>query len=79
MDAGYAAEAVTEVAHIVSSPLPAALVFGPLIAAALARMKARGRHCILVVTETGPTDIEGMSAAMGQIDDVLADLATRFC
>jgi pyruvate,orthophosphate dikinase len=30
-----------------------------------ARMKARGRHCILVVTETGPTDIEGMKAATG--------------
>jgi pyruvate,orthophosphate dikinase len=30
-----------------------------------ARMKARGRHCILVVTETGPTDIEGMRAATG--------------
>ena len=29
------------------------------------RMKARGRHCILVVTETGPTDIEGMKAATG--------------
>ncbi len=28
-----------------------------------ARMKARGRHCILVVTETGPTDIEGMKAS----------------
>ncbi len=30
-----------------------------------ARHKARGRHCILVVTETGPTDIEGMKAATG--------------
>lgn len=30
-----------------------------------ARMKARGRHCILVVTETGPNDIEGMRAATG--------------
>ncbi|MDB5563369.1 MAG: pyruvate, phosphate dikinase, partial [Hyphomicrobiales bacterium] len=30
-----------------------------------ARMRARGRHCILVVTETGPTDIEGMKAATG--------------
>lgn len=30
-----------------------------------ARLKARGRHCILVVTETGPTDIEGMKAATG--------------
>ena len=28
-------------------------------------MRARGRHCILVVTETGPTDIEGMKAATG--------------
>ncbi len=30
-----------------------------------ARCKARGRHCILVVTETGPADIEGMKAATG--------------
>ena len=30
-----------------------------------ARVRARGRHCILVVTETGPTDIEGMRAATG--------------
>lgn len=30
-----------------------------------ARWKARGRHCILVVTETGPTDIQGMKAAAG--------------
>jgi pyruvate, orthophosphate dikinase len=30
-----------------------------------ARLRARGRHCILVVTETGPTDIEGMKAATG--------------
>lgn len=30
-----------------------------------ARMKARGRHCILVANETGPTDIEGMRAATG--------------
>ena len=30
-----------------------------------ARMKARARHCILVVTETGPADIQGMKAATG--------------
>ncbi len=30
-----------------------------------ARQRARGRHCILVVTETGPGDIEGMKAATG--------------
>src|SRR5690606_3309370 len=30
-----------------------------------ARMRARGRHCILVVTETGPADIQGMKAATG--------------
>lgn len=30
-----------------------------------ARWKARGRHCILVVTETGPNDIQGMKAASG--------------
>ncbi|HTJ56107.1 MAG TPA: putative PEP-binding protein [Devosiaceae bacterium] len=30
-----------------------------------ARAHARGRHCILVVTETGPTDIDGMKAATG--------------
>jgi pyruvate,orthophosphate dikinase len=30
-----------------------------------ARVHARGRHCILVVIETGPTDIDGMKAATG--------------
>ena len=30
-----------------------------------ARVRARGRHCILVVTETGPADIDGMKAATG--------------
>ena len=30
-----------------------------------ARCRARGRHCILVVLETGPGDIEGMKAATG--------------
>ncbi len=30
-----------------------------------ARYKARGRHCILVVNETGPADIDGMKAATG--------------
>jgi pyruvate, orthophosphate dikinase len=30
-----------------------------------ARCRARGRHCILVVMETGPADIEGMRAATG--------------
>ncbi|WP_160299996.1 putative PEP-binding protein [Devosia geojensis] len=30
-----------------------------------ARMRARGKHCILVVTETGPGDVEGMKAATG--------------
>ncbi len=30
-----------------------------------ARVRARGKHCILVVTETGPADIEGMKAATG--------------
>ncbi len=29
------------------------------------RLRARGKHCILVVTETGPSDIEGMKAATG--------------
>ncbi len=38
------------------------IVFTPEDAA---RMKARGRHSILVVTETGPADIEGMKAATG--------------
>ena len=38
------------------------IVFTPEDAA---RARARGRHCILVVTETGPTDIEGMKAATG--------------
>ncbi len=30
-----------------------------------ARYRARGRHCILVVNETGPADIDGMKAATG--------------
>jgi pyruvate,orthophosphate dikinase len=30
-----------------------------------ARLRARGKHCILVVNETGPSDIEGMRAATG--------------
>ena len=30
-----------------------------------ARYRARGRHCILVVNETGPADIDGMRAATG--------------
>ncbi|MBU1173927.1 MAG: hypothetical protein KKH72_00880 [Alphaproteobacteria bacterium] len=30
-----------------------------------ARLKARGRHCILIAIETGPADVEGMSAATG--------------
>jgi pyruvate,orthophosphate dikinase len=30
-----------------------------------ARMRARSKHCILVVNETGPADIEGMKAATG--------------
>lgn len=30
-----------------------------------ARLRARGQHCILVVNETGPADIEGMRAATG--------------
>jgi pyruvate,orthophosphate dikinase len=30
-----------------------------------ARVRARGKHCILVVTETGPNDIEGLRAATG--------------
>ncbi len=29
------------------------------------RVRARGKHCILVVNETGPADIEGMKAATG--------------
>ncbi|MGN6102197.1 MAG: PEP-utilizing enzyme, partial [Devosia sp.] len=38
------------------------IVFTPEDAA---RMRARGRHCILVVNETGPADIDGMKAATG--------------
>ncbi|MGV8856629.1 MAG: putative PEP-binding protein [Devosia sp.] len=38
------------------------IVFNPEDAA---RLRARGKHCILVVNETGPTDIEGMKAATG--------------
>ena len=38
------------------------IVFTPEDAA---RLRARGKHCILVVNETGPADIEGMKAATG--------------
>jgi pyruvate,orthophosphate dikinase len=38
------------------------IVFNPEDAA---RLRARGKHCILVVNETGPADIEGMKAATG--------------
>ncbi|HEY8577823.1 MAG TPA: putative PEP-binding protein [Devosia sp.] len=38
------------------------IVFNPDDAA---RLRARGKHCILVVNETGPADIEGMRAATG--------------
>ncbi|WP_224701549.1 putative PEP-binding protein [Devosia aquimaris] len=38
------------------------IVFNPEDAA---RMRARGKHCILVVNETGPADMEGMKAATG--------------
>ncbi|MDB5473778.1 MAG: pyruvate, phosphate dikinase [Devosia sp.] len=38
------------------------IVFNPEDAA---RIHARGKHCILVVNETGPADIEGMKAATG--------------
>lgn len=38
------------------------IVFTPEDAA---RLRARGNHCILVVTETGPADIQGMKAATG--------------
>lgn len=37
MDAGHAVAVVTEAAHVVPSALPAALVLGPLVAAALVR------------------------------------------
>ncbi len=38
------------------------IVFTPEDAA---RMRARGSHCILVVNETGPADIQGLKAATG--------------
>lgn len=38
------------------------VVFNPEDAA---RLRARNKHCILVVNETGPADIEGMKAATG--------------
>ncbi|MBN2247068.1 MAG: hypothetical protein JW733_00065 [Coriobacteriia bacterium] len=37
MDVGHTAHVVAEVAHLASSPLPAALVLGPLVASALVR------------------------------------------
>ncbi|WP_127752218.1 putative PEP-binding protein [Devosia sp. 1566] len=40
---------------------------GPIVfnAEDAARLRARGKHCILVVNETGPADIEGLKAATG--------------
>lgn len=56
-----------------ASPIASGLGVSPGAASGLivftpedaARLKARGNHCILVVTETGPADIQGMKAATG--------------
>ncbi|MEO8757243.1 MAG: putative PEP-binding protein [Devosia sp.] len=60
--AGHAATAITSGLGV--SP-GAATGYVAFTAEDAARFKARGRHCILVVNETGPADIDGMKAATG--------------
>ena len=60
--AGHAAEPVATGLGV--SP-GAAIGYIVFTAEDAARFKARGRHCILVVNETGPADIDGMKAATG--------------
>ncbi|MBI4922919.1 MAG: pyruvate, phosphate dikinase [Devosia nanyangense] len=60
--AGHAAEAVATGLGVSPGAASGGIVF---TAEDAARWKARGRHCILVVNETGPADIDGMKAATG--------------
>ncbi len=59
---GQGADAIATGLGVSPGAASGLLVFTPEDAA---RQRARGRHCILVVTETGPGDIEGMQAATG--------------
>ncbi|HEX4298115.1 MAG TPA: putative PEP-binding protein [Devosia sp.] len=60
--AGHAAEPVAAGLGVSPGAAHGGIVF---TAEDAARWKARGRHCILVVNETGPADIDGMKAATG--------------
>ena len=59
---GHAAEAITSGLGVSPGAASGGIVF---TAEDAARWKARGRHSILVVNETGPADIDGMRAATG--------------
>ncbi|HVY50317.1 MAG TPA: putative PEP-binding protein [Devosia sp.] len=59
---GHAAEPVASGLGVSPGAATGYIVF---TAEDAARLKARGRHCILVVNETGPADIDGMRAATG--------------
>ncbi|MEO6015238.1 MAG: putative PEP-binding protein [Devosia sp.] len=60
--AGHAAEPIATGLGVSPGAASGYIVF---TAEDAARYKARGRHCILVVNETGPADIDGMKAATG--------------
>lgn len=60
--ASHAGEPVADGLGVSPGAASGEIVFTPDDAA---RLRARGRHCILVVIETGPGDIEGMKAATG--------------
>jgi pyruvate,orthophosphate dikinase len=60
--AGHAAQPVASGLGVSPGAAHGGIVF---TAEDAARWKARGRHVILVVNETGPSDIDGMKAATG--------------
>ena len=62
LSADNAAEPIATGLGVSPGAASGVIVFSPEDAA---RMKARGRHCILVAAETGPGDIEGIRAATG--------------
>jgi len=62
LKAGLGARPIAQGLGVSPGAASGIIVFNPEDAA---RFRARGRHCILVVPETGPGDIEGMKAATG--------------
>ena len=62
LKSGHAAQPVTSGLGVSPGAAHGGIVF---TAEDAARWKARGRHVILVVNETGPADIDGMKAATG--------------